>query len=86
MKERYFKNREKLLEYHKEYREKNKEWIKAKNYKRKKEQQEKAINYLGGKCSRCFGVFPPEVYDFHHINPKEKDFILSEHWGDSKEM
>src|SRR6516164_7309347 len=28
----------------------------------------KAIEYLGGKCRDCGGVFPPEVYEFDHPN------------------
>ena len=34
-----------------------------------------AIKYLGGKCSRCGGVFHPVCYDFHHRNPAEKQFV-----------
>lgn len=31
------------------------------------------IAVMGGRCSRCRGVFPPAVYDFHHRDPAEKD-------------
>lgn len=33
----------------------------------------KAVEFMGGKCTHCGGVFPPCVYDFHHVNPSEKD-------------
>lgn len=34
----------------------------------------KAVEYLGGKCVHC-GLVSDKlcVYDFHHINPKEKE-------------
>ena len=35
--------------------------------------KQKAIEYLGGKCVDC-GLFDdPCVYDFHHLNPNEKE-------------
>ena len=38
----------------------------------------KLIEYKGGGCSRCGYNKPiPSVYDFHHKNPKEKDFTIS---------
>ena len=38
----------------------------------------RSIDYLGGACYFCKNVFDsPSVYDFHHINPSEKDFS----WG-----
>ena len=32
----------------------------------------------GGKCKRCDGIYPAPVYDFHHRNPKEKEFAISD--------
>ena len=32
----------------------------------------RGIEYLGGKCSHCHGVFHWSMYDFHHPNPKDK--------------
>ena len=40
-------------------------WIKRK---------EKAILYKGNCCYDCKQQFPREVYEFHHVNPLEKDF------------
>lgn len=45
----------------------------------------KAIEYLGGKCKRCDGVFPHYIYDLHHRNPNEKDskvgLLLRNSWS-----
>ena len=46
--------------------------------KRRKKVRNKAIEYLGGKCIRCVYNKYSEVLEFHHINPKEKDFSISE--------
>lgn len=35
------------------------------------------IEYLGGKCSMCGGVFHPDVYDFHHKDENEKDICVA---------
>ena len=37
------------------------------------------VNYKGGKCARCDTVFNLSQYAFHHTDPREKDFSLSEH-------
>ena len=61
--------------YHK--RKQNKSWyqtyrkVYADLYRQRKQ---KAVELLGGKCADCNGVFPLVAYDFHHINPEEKDF------------
>lgn len=39
-----------------------------------KEKKVKAIEYLGGKCVDCGIFFPPEIYDFHHLDPSTKEF------------
>ena len=45
--------------------------------KRRKEIRLKAINYLDGKCLRCGYNKYPEVLEFHHRNPEEKEFNVS---------
>lgn len=42
---------------------------------RAQENKLKAIEYKGGCCSDCGGVFDPCVYDFHHedVSTKEKN-------------
>jgi hypothetical protein len=32
-----------------------------------------AIEYKGGKCADCNISYPYPVYDFHHLDPNEKD-------------
>lgn len=42
---------------------------------RRRKIKEQAIQYKGGKCEDCGYNEPfPEVYDFHHIDPKTKDY------------
>lgn len=33
----------------------------------------RAVEACGGKCIICEGIYPDIVYQFHHIDPKEKD-------------
>ena len=35
----------------------------------------KAIEYKGGKCQDCDQKFDYYLYDFHHINPSEKEMM-----------
>ena len=41
---------------------------------RRRRNKAKAVEYMGGRCEHCKGVFPNAVYDFHHTNPKEKEY------------
>ena len=48
---------------------------------RKLEMKISAITYKGSKCEDCgiaFPVYPPNVFDFHHINPDEKEHGLNQ--------
>lgn len=51
----------------------NKQKFVDQTVERRREQKLRAINYLGGQCQKCKGVFPPFVYDFHHKDPTEKE-------------
>ena len=31
------------------------------------------VEHMGGRCTDCAGIFPPRVYDFHHLDPSIKD-------------
>lgn len=39
--------------------------------------KEKAVQYKGGKCSICGYNKCNHALDFHHLNPQEKEFIIS---------
>src|SRR5574340_1604533 len=69
--------------YHRN-KHKHKEKRRVYNTERKRKLKEKAIAYKGGYCSVCGGVFPPCVYDFHHIDPTKKDYnpsvVLDQTW------
>lgn len=77
-KETYLQNKEKLLEYQRQYRTDNREHVTVKARNKRKTRLLWAIDFLGGKCSKCGGVFDPCVYDFHHTQPEHKDFTIGE--------
>lgn len=39
--------------------------------------KELLVEYKGGKCENCGYVGHASVFDFHHIDPNEKDFSIS---------
>ncbi len=39
-------------------------------FRRRKKQ---AVEYKGSRCVDCGGVFPYYVYDFHHLDPTQKE-------------
>ena len=39
--------------------------------------KKKLIEIMGGKCRACGGVFHPASFDFHHLDPKQKDFSVT---------
>lgn len=45
--------------------------------KRRRKVRLMAIEHAGGKCTRCGYNKYPEVLEFHHRNPLEKDFNVS---------
>lgn len=75
---RYEAKKDELLDYQKQYRKDNRERITLRDRKKRQERLLKAIELLGGVCSDCFVEYDPCVYDFHHVNPKEKDFTIGE--------
>lgn len=40
---------------------------------RRLERKLQAIKFLGNRCTHCKGKFHHAAYDFHHINPEEKE-------------
>lgn len=75
---RYLNNPEKYKEYQRQYRKANSELILERTRKKRKERMDLAISILGGKCHKCENVFDNCQYDFHHVDPSEKDFTVSE--------
>lgn len=64
------KERQKSLKWY----HNNKEYLKAYRLRVKM----KLIEYKGGKCQKCgFDKPIPRVYDFHHRDPKTKEFTIS---------
>jgi hypothetical protein len=49
--------------------------VNERHKEKKRRNKIRAIEYLGGKCHVCNNHFPdrPEVFDFHHIDPSEKE-------------
>lgn len=43
----------------------------------RKNHKQKLIDGFGGKCGKCSLEDDQVVFDFHHLDPKEKDFVLS---------
>ena len=43
---------------------------------RRRQIKEQAVAYLGGKCTDCGLVDHAVVYDFHHLDPEQKDFSI----------
>lgn len=39
--------------------------------------KEKAVEFMGGKCNACGYNKSLRALEFHHLNPKEKDFQIS---------
>ncbi len=79
-------------EYLKQYYLENKVLIKTRgreNYLLKKNEYDKkvkdrrvknklkAIAYLGGICKHCTLVYHPSIFEFHHVNPEEKEIKIS---------
>ena len=71
--EYYYANKEKCAEKHRIWADNHKDYIREKQKETKRERKLKAIDYLGGKCNDCVQTFHPAIYEFHHLNPKEKD-------------
>ena len=58
--------------------------LKVGKYRRRVKQ--KLFDYKGGKCKKCgYDEDVPDAYAFHHRDPDEKEFTLSQHGGRSLE-
>lgn len=63
-------NRERIKKWYSDNRKRRQEAANASNQKRKKA----IVDHFGNKCLDCQIEYPQYVYQFHHLNPKEKDF------------
>ena len=45
---------------------------------RRKRIKERLVAFKGGACERCGYDRYPEVMEFHHLDPDEKDFEISQ--------
>lgn len=77
----YLDNKDKALTNAKNWQVSNKEKRKeiANKHARKKnrEHKQKAVEYMGNVCFDCKEQFPNCCYDFHHLDPRQKDLHLS---------
>lgn len=85
IKTRYILKKEELLQYQKDYRKANRIKVRQTKIDKINSRRNTAIQLLGGMCVDCKTVFPSYVYDFHHVNPLEKEFTISENMGVAKE-
>ena len=73
------------LSYAKNYHGENKIERNIAAKEKRKQNKTKAVEYMGGKCIDCNGIFPLAVYDFHHLDPSQKDiplgFLMNWNWG-----
>jgi len=69
----YNNNKEKSALRAKEWRLSHLDYIREKQRLDKRKRKVWAIDYLGGICMSCEQTFHPSVYEFHHLDPKEKD-------------
>lgn len=44
---------------------------------KRRERKLKLVEMSGCVCEECGQSYPPECFDFHHIDPKEKEFTLN---------
>ena len=49
-------------------------YLRVKSFRRR--MKEKAVEYKGGKCTICGYNRSIRAFDFHHLNPDEKDFTI----------
>ena len=55
------------------FRNKHLDYIRNTRFKLKQE----LVDYLGGKCVKCGFIGHVAVFDFHHVNPQEKELQIT---------
>ncbi len=85
-------NADKLNANSKKYYAENAEILKAKTRDYRKlngdkrnytiaERKLACVKLMGGKCFDCGKEYPHYVYDFHHLNPEEKEGLVNMQWS-----
>lgn len=69
----YYSDKEAAAVKVKLWRESNKDYVNQKQREDKRKRKLWAIDYLGGRCSKCEQQYHPAVYEFHHLDPLTKD-------------
>lgn len=54
------------------WRTENKEVYNERFRARRLDRKKRAVEYKGGKCEYCNGIFPVECFDFHHVDKESK--------------
>jgi predicted HNH restriction endonuclease len=65
---------------HKEYMKENAAKLYPKQKERYRAQKIRAIEFMGGKCADCNGVFHPAVFDLHHVDGSGKELSTRRGW------
>ena len=58
-------------------KQKKKDYSKSRKKYWREQIKHRAVQFLGGICRNCGQTFEDCCYDFHHLNPDEKDFNIS---------
>lgn len=67
--------------YQKDYRRKNRKEVSQRGRAERLRKKWYAITKLGTICAVCKQTFPVECYDFHHLDPSEKESMISGYLG-----
>lgn len=74
------------------YNVKTKQWYRDNKKRRQQKANErnryrklKVVNHFGNKCFDCKQSFPQYVYEFHHLDPTQKDWNPSQSLSHSEE-
>lgn len=70
------RNPDKRLEYSRQDYKRNRSKRLERARQRRQKLKIRAVDYLGGKCVHCSVVDHPCIYDFHHLDPEQKDFHI----------
>lgn len=50
----------------------------ANQLRRRRRLKKELVDAFGNQCARCEGLFPPECFDFHHTDPRTKEFPVDQ--------